>query len=247
MGCDTRLTFAAARRGTRFTRFVRAGATAVLALALTGAAQAFPTLMLTGGSPDIITSFIEVSYTGNSAGGQLIAGGTLATSGALTPPGSPAGSIINSTGTFSLVANINEAAQTANAMLTLGGEIPGLGFNSATLLTGSLVSTAADRTFGATANGPLEFLFDVTGGDAAGLFGSTAGVILSNSGYTGSFGSAFDNASLGTPFLPAGQTDTFGVTVPEPGTLLLLAAGGLLLHGRRKASNEVADERHQRK
>ena len=192
------------------------GYLAIFAMLIAQAAQAFPALNLTTGIPDLESSFIDVSYTGDSTTGLLTASGF---ANVLTPPGSPSGNITG--GTFDISATINENALTASGTLNIGGTIAGLGFNSGTLLTGTFSSTAGNPVFGAGAGDPLEFLFDVTGGDAAGLFGTTAGVILSQSGYSGSFGGDFASAHFG------GLADTFEQQVPEPGPLTLLFAGGL--------------------
>jgi hypothetical protein len=135
------------------------------------------------------------AFPGNNAGGTLTASGN---ANVFSPPGSPLGNIAG--GTFNINANINFNAQTASGTLSIGGTIAGLGFNSGTLLTGTLNSTPASQTFGAGAGDPLEFLFTVTGGDAAGLYGgvgSTAGIILSQSGYAGSFAGDFSSAPFG--------------------------------------------------
>jgi hypothetical protein len=189
--------------------------------------MAFPSLNLTPGTPDLESSFIDVGYVGNNAGGILTASGF---ANVLTPPGSPAGNIAG--GSFNINANVNFNALTASGTLAIGGTIAGLGFNSGTLLTGSFASTAGNPAFGAGPGDPLEFLFDVTGGDAAGLFGSTAGVILSQSGYAGSFAGNFSSAPFG------GLADTFSVQVPEPGTLAILGFGlaGLGFARRRRAA-----------
>jgi hypothetical protein len=149
----------------------------------------------------------------------------------MTPPGAPAGNIAG--GSFDINANVNFNAQTASGSLSIGGTIAGLGFNSGTLLTGTFSSAPGSQSFGAGPGDPLEFLFDVTGGDAAALYGgvgSTAGVILANSGYSGSFASNFTSG----PFQAV--SDTFVQAsggVPLPGTLWLMLFGGGLLLSRR--------------
>ncbi len=184
---------------------------AVLFLAtglLANPAQSFPALNLVPGLPNITSFFIDVSYVGNNTNGTLTASGFAQV---LTPPGSPNGNIAN--GSFNLNASIQSNAQTASGTLNIGGTIASQGFNSGTLLTGTL------SAFGAGAGDPLEFLFTVTGGDAAGIYGSTAGVILSQSGYTGSFAGNFQNP----PF--NGLADTFAQAVSEPASLALLLLG----------------------
>ncbi len=112
------------------------------------------------------------------------------------------------------------------------------------LLTGTVLS----GRFGATETGPgiMDFEFEVTGGELAGveedeplfLLGSTVGTILSlgeNSSFTGSFDEDFDNLISGIEGSGAGTADT--APVPEPGSLLLLGSGalGLLWAGRRRS------------
>jgi len=131
----------------------------------------------------------------------------------LTPPGTPVGNIAG--GSFDITAAINDTTMTATGDLTVGGTIAGLGFNSGTLLTGTL------SALGAGIGDPLEFLFDVTGGDAAGLMGPTVGVNLSQSGYVGSFASDFNSGAF------QARSDTFAHRaanpMPEPGTLVMIA------------------------
>jgi len=146
--------------------------------------------------------------------------GVLSASGfanVLTPPGSPSGNIAG--GSFDISAAINDTLMTATGDLTIGGTIPGLGFNSGTLLTGTL------SALGAGTDDPLEFLFDVTGGDAAGLMGPTVGVDLRQSGFAGTFASNFTSGAF------QALSDTFSFQdpnqnpVPAPGTLMIMAAG----------------------
>ena len=159
-------------------------------------------------------------------------GGVLNASGfanVITPPGSPAGNIAG--GSFDVDAAINDTDMTATGTLSIGGTIAGLGFNSGTLLTGVL------SALGAGTGDPLEFLFDITGGDAAALMGPTVGVNLSQSGYTGSFASDFGSAPFGA------LADTFPYEVnnpnpvPEPGTLAMLAAGLVSVRIARRRSS----------
>jgi hypothetical protein len=195
----------------------------VASVALAGpvSAATIPALNLTPGLPDIESSFITVDYVGNSNTGILTASGF---ANRLTPPGSPSGNIAG--GFFDINASINENAMTANGSLTIGGTIVSLGFNSGTLLTGSLAD------FGAGANDPLEFLFNITGGDAAGLFGPQAGVILSQSGYSGSFAANFSSGAF------LGLSDTFSASVnpvPVPAAIWLFGTAliGLVGFGKR--------------
>jgi hypothetical protein len=194
-----------------FARLSTVGLAGIVSLSAMGVSHAFVALNLTPATPMIESSFISVDYIGNNSGGVLTASGFASV---LTPPGSPVGNIVN--GTFDINSNINSDAQTARGTLSIGGTIASQGFNSGSILTGTFSSTAGDPTFGAGAGDPLEFLFDITGGDAAGLYGgigATSGVILSQSGYVGSFASNFSSG----PF--QALSNTF---VPEPPPLTLL-------------------------
>ena len=192
----------------------------VLCWLLATQAQAFPVLDLMPFTPDISSSFIDVDYVGNNSSGSLTAGGFATV---LTPPGATSGNIAG--GSFDISLSINFDAQTASGSLVIGGTIAALGFASGSVLTGSLTSTASSPTFGAGAADPLEFLFTVTGGDAAQLFGGIGepvGVILANSGYNGSFSADFSNSSF------SGVADTFILhpTVFKGEGIIESAAGG---------------------
>ncbi len=93
------------------------------------------------------------------------------------------------------------------------------------MLTGNLTAFGFDGS-----NDPLEFLFGVTGGSMAGLFGSVGGVILSDTGFPGnSFSSNFSNTGLGLS-----DTGTPTPPVPEPATLALLLMGIPVIFVTRK-------------
>ena len=184
---------------------------AVAILALVGVTQAAPLGLLLQDAPDVMSSFISVNYV--AATDTLTASGfalTLDDDGSV-PPENIAG------GSFDVSAAIDGAGNPLGGTLTIGGTVASLGFNSGTLLTGSLTG------FGFPAVGdPLELLFSVTGGDAAGLFGGigpTVGVILTGSGFSGSFASDFSGPVFG------GVADTAPL-VPLPSALL---TGAMLL------------------
>ena len=136
--------------------------------------QAAPLNLTLLDTPDIVSDFIDVTY--DAAGDSFVATGfarELDDDGSVLPE-----NIVN--GTFNLAATIDAAGNLVSGSLTIGGTVASLGFNSGTLLTGDLTA------FG----DPLEFLFDVTGGDAAGLYGgvgSVGGVIKDVTGFTGDF------------------------------------------------------------
>jgi hypothetical protein len=188
-----------------------ASALGIAGLLLTSPAYASLDLSLQR-SPDVVSGFIDVSY--NSMTDLFGASGfafELNDDGIGIPE-----TIFG--GTFGLNANIDGFGVLGNGTIALGGTVPSLGFNSGTLLTGTL------NNFGFPTTGdPLEFVFSVTGGDAAGLFGpGPIGVILSNSGFIGNFTSDFDNR-IGQ--YPGSAYADVAPVVPLPGSLWLTLAG----------------------
>ena len=154
-------------------------------------AQAAPLNLTLNDVPDIVSQFIDVTY--NATLDELTASGFALE---LDDDGSvPAEPITD--GTFDLSATIGDAGNLVGGTIAIGGTVASLGFNSGTLLTGTLTAFG----FPDAGSNPFEFLFDVTGGDAAALYGGgsvPAGVILSGTGFDGDFGSNFDNLSSGT-------------------------------------------------
>ena len=167
-------------------------------------------------TPDLFAGFIDVTYD-SSTDAFAATGFTFE----LDDDGvGPAEAVQN--GTFELDAVINGSGGITSGSLIFRGTIAALGFNSGTLLTGSLV----DFGFPAQGGNPLEFAFDVTGGDAASLYGNVpAGLILSGvSGFHGDFSADFDNLDQGTPGTGAAIADAAPI-VPLPSSLLLLLSG----------------------
>jgi hypothetical protein len=204
-----------------------------LTIFMAGAAQAAPLNLTLPEFPDIFSGFIDVTY---QAGTQAFQASGFALT--LDDDGIGGQENINN-GLFNLSATINNTGVLQNGLLTIGGTVPG--FNSGTLLTGLLTAFG----FQPTGGDPLEFLFAVTGGDLAGLYGgigATGGVILSETGFGGSFGMNFDNTG-GNPGWGAGVSDTGAGPIPEPSTILLFTTGlGIIvsraiLHRRSKASS----------
>ena len=172
-------------------------------------------------TPDIVSGFIDVTY---SAATSTFGANGFAEE--LDDDGSiPAEAIAD--GTFNLDATIDAAGSLAGGSLTIGGTVASLGFNSGTLLTGDLTAFGFEPAGG----DPLEFTFDVSGGDAATLYGGAGaigGVILSATGFTGDFTSDF----VGT-----GSAVSDVAPVPLPAALWLFGTGlvGLIGVGRRRA------------
>lgn len=194
---------------------------------------------LTIGRPDISSSFITTTYDANAVASDI---GLLSASGfasQLLEQDGTTSAIAG--GSFDLIAEIfSSGADQGDAnggSLSIGGTVAGLGFNSGTLLTGALSGFGSEA--GSSA---LEFAFNITGGDAAGLYGgigAIAGVTLSNTGLplppggtAGAFGSDFASAAL------AGVSNT-AASVPAPGSLVLFAIGGVAFFARRGRAHHV--------
>lgn len=160
--------------------------------------------------PDTVSLLIDVTY--DAATDQFLATGTASQ---LDDDGSvPPEDIVG--GTFDLTATIDAVGTLSSGSLTIGGTVPSLGFLSGTLLTGNLT----DFGFPDGGGDPLEFLFDVSGGDAQGLYsGNPGGVILTQTGFGGSFDVDFDNLGGGGSGSGTGLADV--APVPLPGTLCL--------------------------
>jgi hypothetical protein len=129
-------------------------------------------------------------------------------------------------GGFSIQATIDAAGTASAGLLVITGAILGLGFDgSPSLLSASLTGFG----FPDSGPGPLEFVFEVTGGDAAALFGGIGAVlgtlVSGDTGFPNGFSADFDN--LG-PFGGEGNA-VADTAVPEPSTLLLAGLGALAL------------------
>ena len=190
------------------------------ALLFAGAAAATPLNLHLESHPDIASSFIDVTYDAGTD--ALVASGLAA---ALYPDNS--GVFVDIIGgQFELAATVLSDGSATGGSLSITGSVPGSG---PSLLTGVLV----DFGFHVAAGGPLEFIFQVTGGDLAPLYGglgAAAAVILSETGFGGSFASDFDNLITGPGSSP-GVSNT-GVPVPEPSSFMLMTLGLLALRRR---------------
>ncbi len=166
-------------------------------------------------APDIFSSFIDVSY---DAGMDHFE----ATGFALTLE-NPVDTLNPITGgLFEVHADVDEMGMLMHGDVEITGAV---GSATSPLLLGMVT----DFGFLSGGNDLFEFLFEVTGGSLAGLFGgsgATVGIILNagNSTFTGSFMSDFDNLIGGVAGTGSGVSDT--APIPEPTTLLL---AGLLV------------------
>ena len=165
--------------------------------------------------PDINSVLLSVSYT--AFDDQLTVSGIAAD---IDPDSGPGSEVITG-GTFDLTAEIDGAGSLVSGSLTIGGTVASLGFNSGTLLTADII----DFGFPGGGGDPLQFLIDITGGDAASLYPQLAGASVLDSNFSGSFLVDFSNAGLGLSDV---------APIPEPSTAILISLGLLALAGRRR-------------
>jgi len=188
-----------------------------LLLGLSGLAQAAPLNLMLLPEPDISSAFITVDY---NAGTDLLTASGFAQQ--LTTGGATSGI---AGGSFDLSAVVLGDGSLTGGSLSIGGTVAGLGFNSGTLLTGDLTAIG----FPDAGGDPLEFLFDVTGGDAAALYGDLGGIIMGFTGFDGDWDSNFTSG----PF--QASADVGVVPVPAAAWLFGSALLGLLgFNARRK-------------
>ena len=174
-------------------------------------------------TPDIVSAFIDINY---DAGTQSLTADGFAlqidTGGGVFPIAG---------GLFDLDAVIDNAGNLIGGSFSIFGSIAGLGFNSGTLLTGNLTAFGFPDAGGS----PFEFLFNTTGGDAAGLYGSAGGILLSETGFGGDWASDFNNLISGIPGTGLGVADVAPVMMPLPATLWLVFAGFVAFRAARRS------------
>jgi hypothetical protein len=183
-------------------------------------AKAAP-LNLTPQPPDITSGLIGVSYDATTdvflASGMTL---SLDLDGAAPPEFlGPLGGV----GSYSISAVIDSTGTASGGTLSVLGANP-LGVPSGVLLTGPLSQVGFDFA----ASNKFEFIFSVTGGDLAALFGPKAGVILIAGASTpaaASFGADFTTFYAPTVPMGPGTADTFAI--PLPGAAWM--GGGLLV------------------
>lgn len=186
------------------------------AIVIGSSVQAAPLDLILEPIPDITSGILAVGY---SAGTDTLSVSGFALSlldGA--PPVSE--NILSGSFSINLTVDVNGDITPGVGSLVINGNVAGGGPG---LLTGSIAQ------FGFLSGGGeiFEFLFDVTGGDLAGSFGTQVGVIVDaqDTGFDGSFAGSFSNFGFGV-------SDT-GV-IPEPATLGMVISGVLCLVGRRR-------------
>ena len=166
----------------------------------------FMNLVLEDLGPDITSGFIDLDY--NSSTNELTAVGEAITL-SLDPDVYSIEGITSFYGEFNLIANIDENGELTTGSFNIFGEISDLNFTSGLLLSGSLSFLGFEN------NSPtLNFLFNVTGGDAKDLYGGIGGIILGFTQFK-NWNENFDTTSA--------SADT-GVPVPEPTSIWLLGS-----------------------
>ena len=201
-------------------------------------AQAVPLNLLLD-PPDISNFFVSMAYDATAE--ELTASGF---PNELDDNGLPGDNFpIDSTPTpssFSLTANIDNGGNLLGGDFIVTGSIDDapIGPIDGVLLTGDLSALG----FPDAGGDPIEFLYEVTGGLLAGVFGGigeTGGIILEDNSlnFTGSWANDFNNigSTLGTANIVVPRQDVPGV-VPEPVTagLSTLGIGSLVLSLRRR-------------
>jgi hypothetical protein len=190
----------------------------ITVLAVGAGVQAAP-LDLTLYAPDVSSGFVSVSYDASAEAFSVSGYAFTLDFDGLAPPDED---IIGGTFDISLPVDSSGTITPGVGSLAIEGSVQSSG---PSLLLGDILA------FGFLDDGGeiFEFLFTVTGGDLAGSFDPTVGVILDagDSGFPGNFQSNFFNSGFGV-------SDT--ANIPEPATLSLLL-GGLVLtvsHRRRR-------------
>jgi hypothetical protein len=191
-------------------------------------------------NPDLTSNPLTVTYTASD--------GHLAMSGVTpfyTPPeGEPMYSVWSedwmSYGTFTLSAIVDASGNLlAGGTLTVSGQVydesnDNVLFPFGVLLQGSLTAFGYQVNDGV---GKFDFLFDVTGGQLADLFGPQGGTTVdlntAHTTFTGSFSSDFSNVE--SPIAVADTKMVSAIPEPEPQLLVILSVLSLYWAGRNRA------------
>jgi hypothetical protein len=182
-------------------------------------AQAAPLNLVLANNPDILVQGMTVSY---DAGTRALT----ATGFAVNIDAPPVEAIAS--GEFSLMAVVSNAGVLLGGEVQITGTIANLGYNSGTLLTGDLTRLGFDPLGG----DPLEFVFDITGGDAAASFLAVrpfGGILMSFTGFT-DWGSSWSSG------VNTAVADVAPVPLPAAAWLFGSALLGLVGVARRRRS-----------
>jgi hypothetical protein len=234
------------RENCSFSRVKFYSCLAIISLFLLGGSAQADLLQLTlQPTPDIAVFSIDFAYNASSH--------TLSASGTSTciSTGSPDDPVVFDesslqNGTFLLSTTVDNAGIASAGSLTIGGSVLGYG-STGPLLTANNLSYF-NSLFVDTLNpnsdvADFEFIFDISGGEMANMFGGTGakiGIILTWVSTAGDaaqnqFTTNFDNLNghnFGEGWGTA-MADT--APIPEPATLSLLAFGAAALLRRRKS------------
>jgi len=197
-------------------------------------------LGLPQGLPDIYshTIYVNYDYDAASSSGVLTATGTARQ---INLP--PTSDIWAGAGSFELSVRVSDGGAVLGGTdedlkiqghLDLNGDMTeDPGEPVGTLLTGRVTQFG----FPDAGGDPLEFVFTVTGGQIADLYGgagSLGGVTLWQSGFGGSLTTDFNNAMIPGVAFGIGVSDTY--VVPEPITALVAVPIGFLFRLARRRS-----------
>ena len=198
---------------------------ATLALGVSGPAQASLLGLTLNDSPDIVVSGITTTYV---AGTDLF---TATSNGPMELDDGSGPSLSIDNELFTLNAVIDIFGNLSSGTFSIEGD--GLGFATNNLLTGTLTAFGSDTKFD-----PFEFLFTVTSGELASLYGApatgTGGIILNLHGFNNDWNADFSairaNADIGVSVVP----------VPAAVWLFGSALFGLVGYGRHTKRKQAA-------
>ena len=199
---------------------MRTCAFAATLMGAAGLATAGPLNLVLESNPDVVSGFIDVVYNANA---DLLTLDGFALE--IDPDGS--GNVGINNGSFLISLAVDDAGFVSGGSLTMTGDIPSMGL-SGTLLTG----TVNDFGFLEAGGDPLEFVFDLSGGLLAPIYGAQAGVIAGGTMFPGSFAADFDNLIGGIGGTGTATADT-GRLVPTPGGIALFGLACIATRRRR--------------